>query len=262
MRVGPNTRSDVEHRSDNINMAAQQQSPTDFKAEMERFRALGHSAFVLGYSGVSGKALVMELNKAKIFKKVVLIGRREIQLDVGPEFEQKVVNFDKLEEYKDAFQGLDTGFCCLGVPSGGGISREDYIRITRDYCVSAAQIAKEKGCKHFTLVTGGGTKKTSWYLFGRVKAELEERVEEMNFDRLSIFRPGLILGDRQETRAADTFFKIFFKPIIYLFPALLSIPDNVFARGMIVNAVRPPSSPVREIIENKAIHQMAKSWTD
>lgn len=45
-------------------------------------------AFVLGYTGETGKALVKELSKRKVFKKVMLTGRREIQLDkdLGPEF--------------------------------------------------------------------------------------------------------------------------------------------------------------------------------
>jgi hypothetical protein len=28
------------------------------------------------------------------------------------------VNFDKLEEYKDAFKDLDAGFYCMGIPYG------------------------------------------------------------------------------------------------------------------------------------------------
>lgn len=45
-------------------------------------------AFVIGYTGETGKALIQELNRTKLFKKVVLIGRREVQLDkdLGPEF--------------------------------------------------------------------------------------------------------------------------------------------------------------------------------
>lgn len=54
--------------------------------DMERFRSLGRSAFVLGYTGEVGKVLVDELNKSKIFKRVVLIGRREVPLSIGPEF--------------------------------------------------------------------------------------------------------------------------------------------------------------------------------
>ncbi|CAG5127245.1 unnamed protein product [Candidula unifasciata] len=234
---------------------------SDFKPEMERFRALGRSAFVLGYTGLAGKALVKELNKAKIFTKVVLIGRREIPLDVGPEFKQKVVDFGKIHEHKDVFQGLDTGFCCLGV-SSKGISQEDYIRITRDYCVSAAQVAKEQGCKHFTMLTGNGTKKDSWYLFGRVKAELEEKLEEMNFDRLSIYRPAMILGDSEGMKVSEKLARACFKPITYLSPTRLAISDSLLARGMIVNVVKPHDPSVREIYENKAIHDLAHNWKD
>ena len=46
------------------------------------------SAFIIGHTGETGKSLVNELNKRKVFKKIVLIGRREVKLDstLGPEF--------------------------------------------------------------------------------------------------------------------------------------------------------------------------------
>lgn len=45
-------------------------------------------AFVIGYTGETGKSLIQELNRTKLFKKIVLIGRREVQHDknLGPEF--------------------------------------------------------------------------------------------------------------------------------------------------------------------------------
>lgn len=52
----------------------------------DKYRSEGHSAFVLGYTGEVGKALVESLNKLQLFKKVVLIGRRETSLPVGSEF--------------------------------------------------------------------------------------------------------------------------------------------------------------------------------
>uniref|UniRef100_A0A0B7AP87 NAD(P)-binding domain-containing protein n=1 Tax=Arion vulgaris TaxID=1028688 RepID=A0A0B7AP87_9EUPU len=228
----------------------------DIKSDMERFRALGHSAFVMGYSGVSGTALVKELSKAKLFKKVVLIGRREIPLDVGPEFEQRVVDFDKLDDHKDVFKDLDTGFCCLGVPSGG-ISEKDYTRITLDYVASSAETAKEQGCKHFTIVTGQGVNKNSWFLFARVKGELEEKLKQINFDRLSIFRPAKILYDSPNLPTSESIARTLFKPIVYLFPTALSIQDEKFARAMINNAVKLPNPTVEEVYENKTIHQLA-----
>ena len=64
------------------------------EANLERFKEEGHSAFVLGYTGESGKALLQDLNNLKVFKKVVLIGRREISLDpsFGPEFVSTIYN--------------------------------------------------------------------------------------------------------------------------------------------------------------------------
>lgn len=47
---------------------------------LERFQKEGHSAFVVGYTGETGKALVTELNETKAFKRVVLIGRRQTNI--------------------------------------------------------------------------------------------------------------------------------------------------------------------------------------
>ena len=54
----------------------------------EEFKMKGHSAFIVGYTGAVGKALTKELAKAKLFKKVILVGRRKIDLDddVGDDF--------------------------------------------------------------------------------------------------------------------------------------------------------------------------------
>uniref|UniRef100_A0A0B6ZBY7 NAD(P)-binding domain-containing protein n=2 Tax=Arion vulgaris TaxID=1028688 RepID=A0A0B6ZBY7_9EUPU len=185
----------------------------NISADMDRFKALGHSAFVMGYSGVAGAALVKELSKLKIFKKVVLIGRRALSQDYGPEF-------------------------------------EDYVRINKDYVVNSAQIAKEQGCKHFTIITSKGSNKSSFLHALRIKAELEAGLEAINFERLSIFRPAKILQDGKAS--------MILKPVIYAFPTALSVPDETFAKAMINNAVRPIKSSPVEIYENKDIHKLAK----
>jgi hypothetical protein len=53
------------------------------------FRQAGKTAVILGHTGETGRVLVKLLAQEKLFKKVTLIGRREIPLDkevVGPEF--------------------------------------------------------------------------------------------------------------------------------------------------------------------------------
>ena len=68
---------------------------TESDNNLERYKSEGHTAFVLGYTGESGKVLTRDLNRLKLFKKVVLIGRREVTLDpsFGSEFVSCVVVF-------------------------------------------------------------------------------------------------------------------------------------------------------------------------
>ncbi|BFZ04206.1 hypothetical protein BsWGS_07245 [Bradybaena similaris] len=229
----------------------------EVKENMEHFKSLGRSAFVIGYTGAVGKALVQELNKAKIFKRVVLIGRRNVSLDVGPEFEQKIVDFEKLDDHKDIFKDVDTGFCCLGTyRARDGLAT--FIRTDRDYVLMSGQIAKDQGCRHFSVVTTAGSDKDSYFSYTKIKGEAEDGLSKMNFERLSIYRPGFLLCKRNETRVLETIAKVVLTPMIYFFPTVMSIPVETVARAMINNAVNLSSPSGIEIYVNKQIHKLGK----
>ncbi|XP_059150819.1 oxidoreductase HTATIP2-like [Physella acuta] len=229
--------------------------------DMERFRSLGRSAFVLGYTGEVGKVLVDELNKSKIFKRVVLIGRRQVPLSLGPEFEQKVIDFDKVEDHKDVFTSLDCGFCCLGTTRGKS-GKEGFIKIDRDYVLNSAEVARSQGCKHFSLVSSQGANKNSYLLYPKIKGEVEEKLGAMEFDRLSIYRPGLLLCNRQERRVGEKIITVVLKPITYLFPTLMSAPVRTVAKAMINNVTKQvDGTNIRELYENKDIHHISQSAT-
>ena len=59
----------------------------EFTAQMEEFKKLERSAFVIGYTGSVGSKLLEQLIDAAIFKKIVLIGRREIKFDKPERYE-------------------------------------------------------------------------------------------------------------------------------------------------------------------------------
>uniref|UniRef100_A0A0B7A3Z3 Protein HTATIP2 n=1 Tax=Arion vulgaris TaxID=1028688 RepID=A0A0B7A3Z3_9EUPU len=225
--------------------------------DMELAKSLGRSAFVLGYTGAVGKALVNELNKTKVYKKVVLIGRRLVPLEVGSEFEQRVIDFEKLDDHKDAFKDMDVGFCCLGT-TRSKVGVQAFLRTDRDYVVMSAQIAKDQGCKHFSVVTSTSSNKDSYFLYPRTKGEVEDIITKMNFERLSIFRPGLLLADRVEKRTGEDFATFILKPIIHFFPTFLSAPVETVAKAMLNDAVKPSNDAIKEIFTNKTIHQMAE----
>ncbi|KAK7491433.1 hypothetical protein BaRGS_00017262 [Batillaria attramentaria] len=216
------------------------------ETNLGKFKNEGHTAFVLGYTGESGKALIKDFNQLQLFKRVVLIGRREITLDpsFGPEFEQKVVDFENLEAHRDVFKGLDIGFSCMGTTRGKA-GAQGFVRVDHDYVLNAASIAKEE------VQT-----KTVPSLYTRTKGQVEEALKVMHFDRLSIYRPAVLMCNRQESRPGEAVARFLLKPISYIFPTAITTPVEVLSRAMINNMVAPSTQSV-ELYENKAIHQLS-----
>ena len=71
------------------------------------------------------------------------------------------VDFDKLEDHKEAFQGADVGFCCLGTTRAKS-GKEGFIKVDYDYVLESAKILKESGkCKDFHLVSSQGKRNKS-----------------------------------------------------------------------------------------------------
>lgn len=157
----------------------------------------GLTAFVIGATGEVGKELTKVLASNEAFSKIVTIGRRQIDIEDEKHkiIEQKIVDFEKLQDYASTFTGFDVGYCCLGTTRGKS-GTNGFVKVDRDYVAECAQLAKQGGCKQFHMVTAQGSNKNSWMLYPRTKGEVEEMVTNMCFDKLFIYRPGLLLCDR------------------------------------------------------------------
>ncbi|CAH8820426.1 unnamed protein product, partial [Trichobilharzia szidati] len=90
---------------------------------------------------------------------VKLIQRRKTEVDYGSEateienrFTQVVIDFDRLDDYKEVFQGTDIGFCALGTTLKKS-GKEKMRVIDHDYVIRIAELSSAAGCKEFHLVT-------------------------------------------------------------------------------------------------------------
>uniref|UniRef100_A0A673UCB4 Protein HTATIP2 n=1 Tax=Suricata suricatta TaxID=37032 RepID=A0A673UCB4_SURSU len=88
--------------------------------------------------------------------------------------------------------------------------------------------------------------------------EVEARVEELQFERYSVFRPGVLLCDRQESRPAEWLVRKFFGSLPESWASGHSVPVTTVVRAMLNNAVSP-SGKRKELLENKAIHDLGKA---
>ncbi|NP_001089518.1 HIV-1 Tat interactive protein 2 L homeolog isoform X1 [Xenopus laevis] len=230
----------------------------DIEVLREDYRKMNKSCFILGASGETGKELLKEIVTSRLFSRVTLIGRRKLTLEdeAYKEVAQEVVDFEKLDEFSAAFQGHDVGFCCLGTTKAKA-GQAGFIRVDHDYVLKSAELAKAGGCSHFNLESSKGADKSSSFLYLKVKGEVEAEVQELGFERYTIFRPAVLLCDRQESRPSEWFARKMLVPVSYMFPTAYSVPITTLVKAMVNNAVLPGDKKV-ELLENKAIHSLGK----
>jgi len=231
--------------------------PIDNKLKMETKL----NALVVGATGEVGKAIVKDLVQRAQFEKITLIVRRQLDLpspDTDENYrkiDQKLVDFEKLSESADAFKGHQIGFSALGTTRAKA-GAEGFYRVDHDYVVETAKLAKQGGCKHFHLVTSGGANKNAFFLYPKTKGEAEEDVTKLEFERLSIYRPNLLLVDRVEKRTGEAVLQSIAKAVD--FGRWFSIDVPILARAIVDNCFRPSSGEKVEILSNSDLVKMGK----
>ncbi len=88
------------------------------------------------------------------------------------------------------------------------------------YPLTIAKLTKKMGAKQFLFVSSLNANAQSPIFYSRIKGELENDVRKICFDSVSIFRPSLLLGNREEFRlgekSAEVLFSVF--PFIFVGP--------------------------------------------
>lgn len=197
------------------------------------------TATVIGATGLIGGHLAELLSKDDHFTKVRLITRRMPE-HVPQGAEVIVTDFNDPDAFRAAVDGSDAVFCAVGTTrkkvKGDMVA---YRQVDRDIPVNAAQHCLETGCRHYSLVSsvGASAKSSNFYL--RFKGEAEEAVSGMGIPSVSVFRPSMLMGKREEFRLAEEISKIFAPPLSFLFPAKYRpIKGQDVARAMIAAAKR------------------------
>ncbi len=161
----------------------------------------GHSALILGASGLVGSHLTRLLLSDQNFDVVTILVRKKLDLD-HPKLMQVFLT-EELSLIK-----ADHVFCCIGTTMKKAGSKEDFRAIDLELPLKIAKMAKDNGTKVFCLVSAMGATEKSVFFYNKIKGETERLIKEIGFQNYGIFRPSLILGERKESRSGETFAKI------------------------------------------------------
>ncbi len=175
------------------------------------------TALIAGSTGLVGSHLLELLLANEQYKVVKALTRRELPVQ-HPKLVQINADLSKLEAVKDDLTADDV-FCCLGTTMAKAKSKEKFRAVDYTYPVKLAGITSALGARQFLLVSALGADKDSAIYYNRVKGEVEAAVQTFSFRTIHIFRPSLLLGPRQESRAGEDAAKLVYKVFGFLIPA-------------------------------------------
>ena len=154
------------------------------------------TALLAGATGlVGGECLRLLLASAR-YEQVVVLTRRELG-EPGRQrrMRQVVCDFAQLEQFADDLRA-DHVYCALGTTIRKAGSQAKFREVDYDYPRRLAQIARDHGAQHFSLVSALGASRSSAFFYSRVKGELEDALRTMGWPSLCFVRPSVIARPR------------------------------------------------------------------
>ncbi|MFZ6050390.1 NAD(P)H-binding protein [Halocola ammonii] len=169
---------------------------------------------IAGSTGLVGGHLVHFLLEDSRIKEIHSLVRKETGLSHSKLKEHKIV-FENLQ-HEAPNEHFDAIFCCLGTTIKKAGSQEKFRKVDFDYVKSLAE--NYTSADQFLVVSAMGADKSSSIFYNRVKGEMEEAVKNSGIKSVQIFRPSLLLGDREEFRLGEKIGSIFmriFSPLMF-----------------------------------------------
>ena len=188
-------------------------------------------ALIIGATGATGKDLLAQLLEDEAYSEIHSFVRKPISI-THPKLHAHVVNFDTPEAWADLLHG-DVAFSCLGTTLAVAGSKEAQWRVDYDYQYAFAQQCKANGVPTFVLVSAAGATVRSKMFYNRMKGQLEDAVKALEFTRLLIFQPSVLVRKGSDRKGEQFGLKmIVLLNKIGLFKRYRPMLTNVLAQRM------------------------------
>jgi uncharacterized protein YbjT (DUF2867 family) len=165
---------------------------------------------IIGGTGEVGSAVVRALAAEPSCAEVVMVTRRAVSPTAGPRVRQVIldtadaqfpVEVTRLAQSMVAQGDPVYGASCVGVGQGSMKWSEEQLKALEIGVVGGfARGCQAGGITRFVLLSAVGSTAKSRFRYVRVMGLKEETVQEIGFQRLAIFRPGIIAGNAHTPR--------------------------------------------------------------
>ncbi len=196
-------------------------------------------ALIIGATGATGKDLLAKLLEDDTYSEVHCFVRKPMSIS-HPKLHAHVVNFDTPEAWADLLHG-DVAFSCLGTTLAVAGSKDAQWRVDYDYQYAFAEHCKNNGVPTFVLVSAAGAKAQSKLFYNHMKGALEEAVKKLNFPRLLIFQPSVLIRSNSDRSGENFTVKAFkFLNKLGILKRYRPMPTEILAEKMLSAVYNSP----------------------
>ena len=218
---------------------------------------------IIGGSGQVGAAVVRALAAEPSCAEVVMVNRKAISLTADPRVRQVILDtaaaqfpaeVTKLAQNVVAQGDPVYGASCVGVGQGSLKWGEEELKALEIGVVGGfARGCQAGGITRFSLLSAAGSTMKSRIRYARIMALKEETVQGMGFQRLAIFRPGIIAGNAHTPRYLAWLGRLIPGPFG-------AIEQDDIGRAFVAEFISSSAPNVVVHLDNGAMKQMSRAF--
>ncbi|HIA61168.1 MAG TPA: segregation protein B [Pelagibacterales bacterium] len=165
-----------------------------------------------------------------------------------------------MEKHKDSIVGDDC-FFCIGTTRKDTPDKNEYRRIEYNIPINVARIAKSNAVGSFVYISSMGANLNSSNSYLKNKAQVEKELNKLNFPKLAVIRPSLLLGKRKKHRLGESIAQYAMKKLSPFFLGNLKkykpIQAQYVAKAMVAIA---QNNYQKTIFESNQLEEIGKKY--
>ena len=208
------------------------------------------SLLIVGATGLVGRAVLRLALADPAIARVIAPTRRSLDQS-HDKLVNPVVDFDALPAGAEWWR-VDAVVCALGTTIKKAGSQAAFRKVDHETPLAVARLTRAAGAQAyaFTSSMGANAKSRAFYL--RTKGETERELASVGFDSLTLVRPSLIGGERDERRWGEVLGLKLFAALGPVLPRRYRIvPAERIAARLLSSAIS--ARPGLQIVESEAI---------
>ena len=197
---------------------------------------------LFGASGLIGSYLLKHLLKDSEVHLINVISRKPFYLQ-HDKINNIVIDFTDLNSFSSCIQKSDAVFVSIGTTMAKvNGDKTEYRKIDFDIIYNIADACKKNSIKNLLFVSslGADSNASSFYL--SLKGEIEDSVEILKLEYASVFRPSVLLGNRNEARFMERIAQFVMYHLASLIPSKYKPIDSEIVAKSMVNISKDPKA--------------------